>query len=500
MRAFRFGPLAAGLLGILLAPGLSHAEPATPGDLLVTELSGGSVVNIKGGGDFELAPRFATGLDSPAGICVGPGGHVYVTELFAGRVKIITDGGDFAAAPAFATGLDTPINLVCSETEILVAEWTAGRISDITAGGDFSGGAGSIAFDLGGLIGLFRDSSGLLWGTNQQGAVYQVVPGVPTEDTLYAENGGDLRGVTERTGTLLVSSTSRGQVLDISAIPGSGDLDGAEVFATVPSTTEIVDLGPIGLFSMGSGGAVHEISAGGDYVGAAPFASGIRAQLFADLAMVRGCGDSIVDPETEECDDGNTLAGDSCSPSCVITCAPAPETTCTAAAAASVALDESQPGRETLRASLSSFTWSTTRADFGDPVGGATRFSLCLYDESDALALGVGVDRAGDTCGKQACWKASGTSGFAYKDKLAAADGVSKLAAKSGAPGKGSVALQAGNDAAKGLTSLPTGAAAALAGETAATLQLRASDGACFSASLTSVQTAEGSLFEAETP
>lgn len=191
--------------------------------------------------------------------------------------------------------------------------------------------------------------------------------------------------------------------------------------------------------------------------------------------------------------------GDTFSDVTPFVCAPAPESTCTAAASARVKLQESKPGNEKLRASLRKFAVGTTQGDFGDPVGGDTRFALCLYDASDALALAAGVDRAGETCGTKPCWKVRGTSGFSYKDKLAAADGVKKVAARSGGPGKGSFVMQGRNDASKGLVSLPTGGAAALAGATSATLQMRASDGACFSAELT-VRRAEGGKFEAKAP
>lgn len=468
----------------------------TPGVLLLTEAAGGSVVNIQGGGDFTLAPRFAFGLGEPFGICAGPGGDVYVTEHASGEVSVITTGGDFTGVAAFATGLSQPINLVCSDTQILVAERGTGEVTDITAGGDFSG-ASPFAAGLGSVTGLFRDSGGTLWAANQAGRVHDITAGGDFSVAPgFASEGGDLRGVSERAGTRLASSASRGQVLDFTA---GGSLAGAPVFATVPTTTEIVDLGPVGLFSMAAGTKVFEISSGGDYTAAPPFAEGIQTGGgFADLALVPGCGDGIVDAGTEECDDGNLLDGDECPSTCMLGCTPAPDPMCNVAASASFTLDERKPGNEKLGANLKKLAAASTQADFGDPVGGDTSVALCLFDGGGALALELRVDRAGDTCGSEPCWTPIKAQGFGYEDALAAADGVTRIDAKSGAAGKGSLLFQGQNDQTRGLVQLPTGAAAALAGETSATLQVRASDGACFSADLDSVQTAAGGLFKAK--
>ena len=471
-----------------------------PGDLLLTEFYGGSVVDIQGGGDFTLAPRFAYGLDDPFGICTGPGSEVYVTEFFPGEVTVITAGGDFTSATAFATGLVQPVNLVCSDTQILVAEFGAGEVTDITAGGDFSA-ATPFAFGLGSLVGLFRDSGGTLWASNQEGRVHDITAGGDfSADPGFANMGGDLRGVTERGSALLVTSSGTDQVLDFSA---GGDLSAAPVFATVPSPTEIVDLGPVGLFTpLEVPPVVYEISAGGDFTTAEPFATGLTTGGgFADLALIEGCGDGILDPATEECDDANLLGGDGCSATCTIRCAPAPAPMCNAAMAASVKLDERKSGREKLSASLKKVTGAVSQADFGDPVGGDTRFALCLYDGGGTLVLDLRVDRAGELCGtkQKPCWKALGMQGYGYKDGAAEADGVTKLVAKGGAAGKGSLSLQGRNNQPKGQTDLPTGAAALLAGETSATLQLLASDGACFGAAL-GVQKAADGQFKAKAP
>src|SRR5215470_12331589 len=89
-------------LALVAAPAFGQA---LPGDIYVTEKASGSVVNIRNGGDVSGAPRFATGLSAPTGICVTAEGHVLVSESGSGQVSDITGGGDFTGAGAFASGL-----------------------------------------------------------------------------------------------------------------------------------------------------------------------------------------------------------------------------------------------------------------------------------------------------------------------------------------------------------------------------------------------------------
>lgn len=90
--------------------------------------------------------------------------------------------------------------------------------------------------------------------------------------------------------------------------------------------------------------------------------------------------------------------------------------------------------------------------------------------------------------------------GWSYKDPDAASDGVKKLLGVSGAAGKGQWKLQAGNHEQKEQVTLPRGVSAALEGATQARLQLVASDGACFDATLGTVKKADGLEFKATTP
>jgi CSLREA domain-containing protein len=73
-----------------------------------------------------------------------------------------------------------------------------------------------------------------------------------------------------------------------------------------------------------------------------------------------------------------------------------------------------------------------TAGDFGDPVGGATSYALCLYDGDGFPRLRVSMAPAGETCGKAPCWKAT-SSGFLYADPLLHPDGLKKIVLTAGA-------------------------------------------------------------------
>lgn len=219
------------------------------------------------------------------------------------------------------------------------------------------------------------------------------------------------------------------------------------------------------------------------------------------VEVLQSCGDGVLNAG-EECDDGNNVDGDGCSATCVISCAAGPEAMCVPAAQASLSVDERKPGKEKVKASLKKFASAVAGSDFGDPVADDTGMRLCVYDAADALVLDLPVQRAGDLCGpkQKPCWKALADKGFAYKDPLAEASGVTKIGAKGGAAGKGSIVVAGKNDPKKGLTSLPTGTAAALQGATGGTVQVLATDGGCFEGALTTVKIADGTQFKAKAP
>jgi len=170
---------------------------------------------------------------------------------------------------------------------------------------------------------------------------------------------------------------------------------------------------------------------------------------------------------------------------------------------ASLLVKERTAGRETLLAKLGQGP-ALSQTDFGTPLlPDTTVYTLCLYDEAGALAGKTVVDRAGEQCGSQPCWKSIGSappggSGYQYKDPVAAADGIEKLRLRAGDAGKSSLLVKGHNKESAGQTALPTGIAAALAGSQTATLQLHQSDaGRCFSVDVGNVSRNDGTLFKA---
>jgi hypothetical protein len=180
-----------------------------------------------------------------------------------------------------------------------------------------------------------------------------------------------------------------------------------------------------------------------------------------------------------------------------IECPADPLAGCALAAQASLQVSEAKPGGEKLSFKMKGFDVAVSQADFGDPVGGATRIDVCLYDGSDAHVETFTIARAGSECGRKDCWRAIGTKGYAFGDAQAVSDGTRKLSLKGGPAGKGAIAFKAQNRASKQQAALPTGITGALAGATRASLRVITTDAACFAAELGTVKTATPEAFSA---
>jgi cysteine-rich repeat protein len=162
------------------------------------------------------------------------------------------------------------------------------------------------------------------------------------------------------------------------------------------------------------------------------------SMLCGDGTVQGGCG--------EQCDDGGTDADDGCSPTCQVEpglgCAAAPLPGCrqsVTAGKSSVQLADKIPdSKDQLK-----WKWvtgaATTTADFGNPAT-ITDYQLCVYDSS-GLRLSARAPHAG-VCAAKACWRASGTSGFKYKDKDLTPDGISQIQLKAGVAGKAKIQVQ----------------------------------------------------------
>jgi cysteine-rich repeat protein len=182
-----------------------------------------------------------------------------------------------------------------------------------------------------------------------------------------------------------------------------------------------------------------------------------------------GCGNRIL-TAGEQCDDGNLVSGDCCSPTCQLEPPGAPcddGDACTqadaCAAGVCAGLDEPAAGCRSAASGtlglrggalvapskrLLTWKWSkgagSSLADFGDPVATTSAYTLCLYDatsDGSRRVLRATVPGGGSCAGKP-CWKTRGVSGFSYRDRDLARDGVASMTFKVSG-GQASIALKA---------------------------------------------------------
>src|SRR5204862_2883356 len=110
-----------------------------------------------------------------------------------------------------------------------------------------------------------------------------------------------------------------------------------------------------------------------------------------------------------------------------VSCSPAARPSCLVAAQAQLFSSEKTAGKEQLKVLWKKFDALTTQASFGDPVAGTLGVAVCVYDDADGLVGSFVVDRGGMLCDGKPCWKAKGTTGWGFGDKLQTSDGIAKL-------------------------------------------------------------------------
>ena len=328
----RAGAAGVWLFGSLLA----LPAAAAPGDFLVTEFEGDSVVDISAGDDVSADMRFATGLAGPVSLCVGPNDDIYVSNFGDGSIDIITDGGDYSAVAAFAVGLGSPGQLLCSTGIVLVTD-LGGRVLDVTAGGDFSGDQGW-AWDDNGTAwsGLIREGGGTVYvSAFTQGEIYDISGGGDfTGATAFATGVPNATILSDSSAGLLVTHGLLGVIKDFS--PGD-DISDDPVWADVPNVVSVYDRGSDGVWALGEDpatntGAVWDVTGGGDFDMVEPFAYGIASLGLAAGGMLfhvcqvdndcddndvcngdETCGLNACTPGTSlDCDDGDECTADSC--------------------------------------------------------------------------------------------------------------------------------------------------------------------------------------------
>jgi hypothetical protein len=210
-------------------------------------------------------------------------------------------------------------------------------------------------------------------------------------------------------------------------------------------------------------------------------------------------GDGVADfPADADCSEPVTTTTTSSTTTTTLPffCGSAPAAGCIAPGKGSLLVNEKAAGKEKLKSLLTKLQIAVAPSQFGDPVGGTTRYKVCIYDAANQLRGEYGVARAGDTCGDRPCWSALADKGYQYSDKSTTADGILKITLIAGDAGKGKVVVIGKNNA----SALPTGVAAALQDETSATVQLLTSDASCFGTVLTQVKKADGLVFSAAGP
>ena len=83
---------------------------------------------------------------------------------------------------------------------------------------------------------------------------------------------------------------------------------------------------------------------------------------------------------------------------------------------------------------------ATTLADFGDPVGGATAYRLCVYDD-DNLVLQLDTPAGGTCRDGRACW-ATTRRGYRYVDKDLTAHGIPRIDLFAGDQGEAQIVFR----------------------------------------------------------
>jgi len=205
------------------------------------------------------------------------------------------------------------------------------------------------------------------------------------------------------------------------------------------------------------------------------------------------CGNGIV-TSGEQCDDGGTTAGDCCGATCQLepvgspcddqnpctnadgcsagTCAggEAPRAGCQAATSGSTLLKDASPDTR----DFARWKWGgsgVVTTDLGDPAGGGTDYSLCVYD-GGGLALRADAP-AGGSCAGRPCWTPRASGGFVYKDRDRTPHGIVKLLLKTSPGGIATLKLKAKG----GLVAMPP---LPLAQSPAVTVQLVHDEGGCW--------------------
>ena len=174
--------------------------------------------------------------------------------------------------------------------------------------------------------------------------------------------------------------------------------------------------------------------------------------------------------------------------------------TCRTGAKVQFQVVEKVAGKEQIKAKIDKLALDTPISLFGSPLPGQTDYAVCLYDGAGLRIATIAIPRTQQTCGTKPCWKTSGSTAYKYTDKTLSSDGALQLQLKGGVPGKGKVQFKAKNNGPKGQLEMPTGLTLQLTNDTQATVQVRISNGTCFSGTVTNVRENSAIQFKATQP
>jgi len=120
-------------------------------------------------------------------------------------------------------------------------------------------------------------------------------------------------------------------------------------------------------------------------------------------------------------------------------CPSMPLNTCLSAGTSSVSVKHNpDAARRTVSWRWSKRMTPLVQGDFGDPLDGITSYRLCIYDDTAGVPMlkMAATVASGGACGTKPCWRSVREKGWAYKNKVGNATGITKVLLKGSAAGK----------------------------------------------------------------
>ncbi|MEL6341644.1 MAG: DUF4215 domain-containing protein [Myxococcota bacterium] len=274
---------------------------------------------------------YASGLSGPTGLLVLTDGTMLVVEFNEQVVTDITGGGDVAMVPPLATGLMAPRNLIeLDEGTVLVSDQGLKGVYEVPRAG---GPVVPFVVDIPGTYAMAlvqNPDDGAIY-VSTGGDVYDITTGTPI---VYTTGGSHFAMAMDGDGRLVAGALSQGDLFDIT---GGGDFTGASPWATGPARIEsAMNSVPLPFCGDGFPTGDEACDDGNDdetdecircvdavcgdglvWAGMEDCDDGNDSESDACVRCVRAsCGDGYLYSGVEECDDNNTQDGDGCAADC----------------------------------------------------------------------------------------------------------------------------------------------------------------------------------------